>query len=197
MVEVYKKCCERTEMSDEETVEPGEVQPPAEVTEQSQPARDWTRPPKWEDVAIDKSVRHRMSKRVSKARVAIARLADTSAPLMMGWLQQTAEGIPKRDLKGEPLRDAKGSIMWLVKPDPLGAFKAMGDVMAYHLPRLKNVEATIEQREGVPLSDLSSQELQQRLLESLGLAEPVGDVIDVTPEPVAVPVGNDLPDWLK
>lgn len=174
-----------------------EVEVEPMIEEQADPpARDWTRPPTWEPV--DKKVRHRMSNRVRKARDAITRLAETGGPQMLGWLQDAANGIPKRDLKGEPLRDANGSIMWLVKPDPLGAFKAMADVMDYHLPRLTRqdvaVAARVEHREFDPAT-ANSEQLQQALLEQFGLLQqqPVeGEIIDVTPEPVPV-----VPDWLK
>lgn len=164
----------------EKTVEQSEV-------EAGPPVRDWTRPPEWEPV--DKNVRHRMSNRVRKARVAITRLAEQGAPQMLGWLQDAANGIPKRNLKGEPLRDSNGSIMWLVKPDPLGAFKAMSDVMDYHLPRLSrqdvDLQAKVEQQ--FDPQRMTTAELQTMVLNSLGIlstGEPV-EPIDVEAQPCA------------
>ena len=170
---------------DNEQEQPNPMPESEETVEAGPPVRDWTRPPEWEPV--DKAVRHRMSNRVRKARIAITRLADQGAPQMLGWLQDAANGIPKRNLKGEPLRDSNGSIMWLVKPDPLGAFKAMADVMDYHLPRLSRQDVDLQakiEKEFDP-SRMSSAELQNLVLQQLGIlstGEPV-EPIDVEPLP--------------
>lgn len=143
---------------------------------------------------VDKKVRHRMSNRVRRAREAITRLADIGGPQMVGWLQQVADGVPKRNLKGEPLHDNNGSVMWLVKPDPLGAFKAMSDVMSYHLPRLRSesVEAVvrIEQAE-LDVATMTTEDLKRFILRQAGVD--ALDAIDLTAELEPEPV----PDWLE
>jgi hypothetical protein len=146
--------------------------------------------PKWE---ADK-MRKRMSKRVARAREAITRLADHSAPQMVDWLQRAADGVPRRNFNGEPLRDGKGSVMWLVKPDPLGAFKAMADVMSYHMPRLKSVEATVQAQVehtldgSVDVKKLSTDDLKRLILRNAGI-----ESLDAIEGELVEP----LPDWLN
>lgn len=120
---------------------------------------------------------------IKHARRAIAEFVEQSLPRFSGWLDQVAHGIPKVDLDGNPIYNADGSVEWVVKPSPAEALKICTNLCEYHLPRLSRseVSATVEH---LPIDQQSSLALQQRVLESLGLTNDCGDIIDV--EHVAV-----------
>ena len=61
---------------------------------------------------------------------------EKNVPRFTGWLDKVANGIPKVDKEGNTLRDNAGSVIYLIKPDPLGALKIVGDLTEYHLPKL-------------------------------------------------------------
>ncbi len=68
-----------------------------------------------------------VNKATSRAREAIALVAEDMAPQFMGWLQRTAEGDP-----------AAG-----IKPDPKGAADIYLKAIEYHIPKLSRVEGHI------------------------------------------------------
>ena len=118
------------------------------------------------------------NKSVKQAREAIADFVEQNAPRFNLWLEQVAGGIPQYDGNGEPVRDIKGSIVWLVKPDPASAIKLVGELTEYHLPKLSRADMTVvdERESSREISHLSTEELKLRLFKSLGL-----DVSDAQP----------------
>lgn len=147
------------------------------------------------------------NRNVVNARRAIAQFVESNIPRFNGWLQQVAEGIPKRDRDGRPLVDAYGSTVWLVKPDPLGALRIVADVTEYHLPRLSRtdieVAATVESRLSAPtlasIDSLPTVELKRLLLErNPQLAAKYGITLDTQPEDIvdAELVEAPLPSWI-
>ena len=104
------------------------------------------------------------------ARRAIAEFVESNIPRFNGWLEQVAGGIPQVDQHGVVQLDPRGVPIWLVKPDPLAALKAVVEVAEYHLPKLSRSEATVvAQVENVRVEDLSTPALQRRLLIALGI----------------------------
>lgn len=141
--------------------------------------------PKW--------MKHRAT---SQARRHIAEFITDNSEHLGEWLQRVAYGIPKTNAEGEILRDVDGSIIYVVKPDPFSAIKAVSDLAEYHLPRLTRqdiaVAARVEHQHLEP-GQMNANQLQAELFRSLGIGQqPIeGEIIDVTPEPA------DQPDWLK
>jgi hypothetical protein len=119
---------------------------------------------------------------IVNARRAIAEFVESNAPRFNSWLERVADGIPKRDQDGRPIRDGQGSIVYVVKPDPAQAIKLVGELTEYHLPKLSRSEQSvamqIEQHGEFDPSRLSTEELQRRLLVALGMG---ADVIEVVP----------------
>lgn len=135
------------------------------------------------------------------ARRAIADFVESNIPRFNGWLEQVAEGIPQFDGEGNPVRDIKGSIVYLVKPNPAEALKLVTDIAEYHLPKLsrsdvqvaakvENVGATTAEN----IKSIPTVELQSRLLHSLGLVNDDGTVKvqDVEARPVLMPLPSFL-----
>lgn len=127
------------------------------------------------------------------ARRAIADFVDANVPRFSGWLEQVAGGIPQYDKDGNVMLSPAGQPLWLVKPDPATAMKLVADICEYHLPKLSRAEvnATVETSH-LSIEQMTSPQLQQLILEQLGLGDLLPDeanIIDV--EPVVVP------DWLK
>jgi hypothetical protein len=108
-------------------------------------------------------------------------------PRLDSWLQQVANGLPKLNAQGEPLRDSEGSIIFVVRPDPQAAIKCVADICEYHIPKLSRAEvsATVE---NLPVDQRSTAQLQREILERLGLFD--GEIIDVEP----LPVSDSKPD---
>lgn len=131
-----------------------------------------------------------------ESRKAIALFVEQNLPRLDMWLNQVANGLPKVDAEGEPVRDTVGSVVFVVRPDPAGAMKALSDIMEYHLPKLSRQDVqltgmvahvdgsewTQEELQKLPLSELKRMALEHYSQR--------GDTIDVTPTEV-------LPDWLK
>ena len=139
---------------------------------------------------------------IANARRAIADFVETNVPRFNNWLDQVAEGIPKRDADGRKILDAQGSIVYLVKPDPATAMKLVGDLTEYHLPRLTRsdveVVAKIEQTGPFDPSQMTSEELK-RFIAAKMLEYDRGSVIDVEHERESTFAERqtDRPDWLK
>ena len=125
---------------------------------------------------------------------------EKNVPRFTGWLEKVANGIPKVDKEGVVLRDNAGSVIYLIKPDPLGALKIVGDLTEYHLPKLVRQDVSVtgtvahldatdftaEDLQKLPLADL-----KRMALEHFQHATQRADAIDV--EVVEVEV---LPSWL-
>ena len=142
----------------------------------------------------------------AQARRAIADFVNENSENLSEWLQRVAYGIPKSDADGNVIRDAQGSIVYVLKPDPAAAIKAVADIAEYHLPKLQRSEqaivARIERAGQFDPGTMSSLELQQFLAARLLDLDRHGMVIDVAPDPAQaeqveqVPA-DPLPDWLK
>lgn len=128
--------------------------------------------------AVDKSVK--------VARKAIAEFIELNTPRFSGWLEQVADGIPVYGGDGQPVKDAKGATVWLVKPDPATAIKLVADLTEYHLPKLTRTEAhVVAQIDAMPITDLPTAVLQQRLFHALGLTpEDAATIIEGEAMPV-------------
>jgi len=84
-----------------------------------------------------------VNKATANAREAIAAFVDDNSNRLESWLDQIAEGVPKRRLdNGEVITNSDGSVSWEKPPDPKGAFDAMQSVIEYHIPKLARVEQT-------------------------------------------------------
>jgi hypothetical protein len=134
------------------------------------------------------------------ARRSIAMFVEKNVPRFTGWLDKVANGIPKVDTEGNVLRDNAGSIIYLIKPDPLGALKIVGDLTEYHLPKLVrqdvSVTGTVAHLDATDitaadLAQLPLADLKRMALEHFQYAVKRGDAIDVEAEVV-----EPLPSWL-
>jgi len=132
------------------------------------------------------------------ARRAVADFVDANLPRFNGWLNQIAGGIPQVDRNGEPIRNLEGSIVYLVKPDPLAALKVVADITEYHLPKLSRQDVSVsgvianldvDSLTAYDLTQMSLADLKQLALQRFQQAAQHGDVIDVEVEP--------LPSWLN
>ena len=135
------------------------------------------------------------------ARRSIAMFVEKNIPRFTGWLEKVANGIPKVDEAGNILRDSAGSVVYVVKPDPLGALKVVGDLTEYHLPKLvrQDVQLTgaIAHLDGESISPealqkLSIDDLKRMAVEMMQQRPLDANVIDVVPTVVDEP----LPSWL-
>lgn len=131
---------------------------------------------------VEKS-NHTRIRSVVNARRAIADFVESNAPRLNTWLERVAEGIPKRGEDGRKLVDNQGSVIYVVKPDPATAMKLVGDLCEYHLPKLSRSEVDLVDRSALPVEQLSTDELRQRLLIQMGIGAEVVEVM-----PVEVPV---------
>lgn len=75
-------------------------------------------------------------------RDALAKFVGKNIPRFGKWIEQVADGVPKTDSDGEPIRDDKGSVVYLVRPDPATAIKLVADICEYHLPKLSRAEVS-------------------------------------------------------
>lgn len=142
-----------------------------------------------------------VNRNVVNARRAIADFVESNIPRFNTWLDQVANGIPAKTKAGQPVFDSNGSIVYLVKPDPLSAMKIVADITEYHLPKLsrQDVQITGAVAHVSELSDIgqamismSTADLEKHL-QSLTLADQMppwlvpqtGDTIDA--EAVLVP----------
>ena len=130
----------------------------------------------------------------AQARRAIADFVNDNADNLADWLSQTAVGVVKLDENNQPIRDAPGSLVFVVKPDPAGAAKILADYADFVLPRLQRSDVEVVQRqEGqLDVSKLTTLELKQLVAERTGLVLR-DDVIDVEPAKRDDPV----PAWLE
>lgn len=126
-----------------------------------------------------------------ESRAAIALFVEQNLPRLDNWLQQLANGLPKVDANGEVIRDKQGSVVYVVKPDVGASIKAVSDICEYHLPKLMRsdvaVVAQVENIHTLEVSQLTSQQLQERVAMFLGMTEPN------TIEGESV----EIPEWLN
>lgn len=83
------------------------------------------------------------NKATTDVREAIANVLKQSAPEFQKWINQVADGIPKRviqkiDEKGEPYTEVE----WLRQPDPYKAMDLIAALSEYHIPKLARTEMT-------------------------------------------------------
>ena len=132
----------------------------------------------------------------ARVRSSLQNLVDGQLENIGKWMKQTAEGVPKVDANGNVIRDNQGSVVFVNRPDPAAAVKLVSELAEYVVPKLSRADVAVAARveHDFDPKTASTEQLQQRLLESLGLIQPAdeGAIIDVTPEPVPV-----TPDWLK
>jgi len=124
--------------------------------------------------ASNRSTRH--------AREAIAKFVDTSIPQFAKWLGQVSDGIPQYDGQGNVRKDANGSTIWLVKPDPLAALKVVAEVAEYHLPKLSRQEVTaaISLEGPQDIQSMSTEDLRRMVMQRLGIGAVEGEYSTVT-----------------
>ena len=122
-----------------------------------------------------KPARARATKR---SREAIAAFIDGNLGHLNTWLMQVASGIPKCNARGEHLRDGEGSVVWVNKPDPQAAIKAIAEIAEYHMPKLsrQEVSATVEH---VDPTKMSKAQLERAILASLGVDAVDGEFVQV------------------
>lgn len=133
-----------------------------------------------------------------QARMVVKQLVDGYLPQVGGWLSQVANGLPKLNENGEPLRDSNGSIIYVTKPDPKSAVGLTLELAEFVLPKLQRsdvqVAARIEQS-NYDVSKMSNEELARQVFEALGI-QPFGqqqeEAIEVEFEEV-----ERVPEWLK
>ena len=137
--------------------------------------------------SLNKSTRH--------ARETLTNFLEDSLPKLNEWLAMVAHGVVKVNAQGQPLRDLDGSLVYLNRPDPEAAIKAVSDLLDFHLPRNKsqdvNVTGVVAHVDGSEwtqedLTKLSLSDLKRLALQHMSR----GDIIDVTPTEV-------VPDWLE
>jgi hypothetical protein len=128
----------------------------------------------------------------ARLRSSLQSLVDGEVANIRTWLHLAAQRIPKVNADGEVLRDNQGSVVWVNKPDPLGAIKTIAELAEFVVPKLSRTEATVAAKieHGVDISSMNARELEARLLTALGLNE--GNVVDV--EHVMV---EPVPEWMK
>ena len=132
-----------------------------------------------------------------QARRAIADFVNDNADNLSDWLHRVAYGVPKIDRDGAVIYDAQGSIVYLLKPDPGAAIKAVADIAEYHLPKLSRSDvamvATVENSASLSLVErvqtMSTSEIKRALANSVQDVEsrPLPDTVE--PEP--------LPAWMQ
>jgi len=141
-----------------------------------------------------------VAKTTRESRKAIALFVDQNLPRLDNWLQQVANGLPKVDAEGKPIRDNQGSVVYVVKPDPVAAIKCVTDIAEYHLPKLSRSEQSavvrVEQGE-LDVSTMNLADLKRYVLRQAGIdATELNTLIDIDAESTLVPV-EAVPDWLE
>jgi hypothetical protein len=114
----------------------------------------------------------------AKIRNALQNLVDGQLGNIDSWLNQVANGTPKVNQDGEPIRDNQGSLVFVVRPDPASAVKIISDLAEYVVPKLSRSDvAVVAKVETVnDLNSMSTLELQHRLLVALGIGAEVVEV---------------------
>ena len=132
-----------------------------------------------------------------ESRKAIALFVEQNLPRLDMWLNQVANGLPKVDAEGEPVRDTVGSVVFVVRPDPAGAMKALSDIMEYHLPKLSRQDVAVSgvvahlEVDSLTAEDLTKLSLSDLKRLALDTYSQRGDTIDVE-----ATVVEPLPSWL-
>lgn len=116
----------------------------------------------------------------AKVRNALQNLVDGQLENIDAWLHQVADGTPKVDQDGKPIRDKQGSLIFVVRPDPASAVKIISDLAEYVVPKLSRSDvALVAQVENVSLDHMSTEQLQHRLLIALGIGAETVEVEQV------------------
>ena len=138
-----------------------------------------------------------VARTTKESRKAIALFVDQNLPRLDNWLQQVANGLPKVNAEGEPIRDNQGSVVYVVKPDPVAAIKCVTDIAEYHLPKLSRTEqsAVVRIEEGhLDVGAMTTEDLKRFVLRQAGVDSIDALTIDLNAEPVPV---EAVPDWLE
>ena len=72
------------------------------------------------------------NKSTERVRRAIALFAEANVDKTFAWIEEIANGIPDKNIKGR----------FIVPPDPKGAFNCMLSMLEYHVPKLQRTEVT-------------------------------------------------------
>ena len=76
-----------------------------------------------------------LNRSTEQVRRAVSELLEMSAPKMINWLDQVANGVPGKDSAG----NVEG---WFVKPDPGKAVDLVLKAAEYHIPKLARTEVS-------------------------------------------------------
>ena len=76
-------------------------------------------------------------------REAIGLFVNDNVASFQEWLNQVANGVPKRNEKNEVIRNDAGEIVWQIRPDPEKAFYMAQSVIEYHVPKLARTETNV------------------------------------------------------
>lgn len=84
---------------------------------------------------------------------------------IVGWLQQTAEGVPAKNALGEVLENEFG-VVYATKPDPKGAVQLLNSLAEYAYPKLARTDHTssdgsMSPKETIDVSKLSDNALKE------------------------------------
>lgn len=95
------------------------------------------------------------NKATADARKAIAAFVDSSAPRLLGWLDQVANGMPDHD----------------IKPNPAKAIELVQALAEYHIPKLARTEVSGPDGGAIQVTDPARPKLTRaEWLQSHGLA---------------------------
>jgi hypothetical protein len=78
------------------------------------------------------------NKATTDSRAAIAMFVDNNTHRLQEWLDDIAKGV-----KNEANE-------YIVKPDPVAAFKMVSDILEYHVPKLSRAEVQPLGKDGKP-----------------------------------------------
>ncbi len=82
------------------------------------------------------------NKVTTEAREAISKFVNGNAHRLQKWLDQVAEGVPKKDADGNIALGDNGEVLYQIPPKPDRAFELFGTVVEYHIPKLNRTEVT-------------------------------------------------------
>jgi hypothetical protein len=129
------------------------------------------------------------------SRAAIASFVDGNIPKFTRWLDQVSEGIPQYDGAGNVIVDERGSVVWLVKPDPLAAIKVVGDLTEYHLPKLSRQDITtrlLDPSEVTNADQLTDSQIMQLLVQRQSITVE-GELVEPATAVESEPIMSTIP----
>jgi hypothetical protein len=84
-----------------------------------------------------------VNKTTKVGRQALVEFINGNIPRLNMLLDQVEKGLPKIDKSGEYLRDKDGSIIYVVKPDPLSTINAISTLAEFVLPKLSRQDVNM------------------------------------------------------